>query len=749
MIPDQICAVVNTALQQYEEGEKRSNLAAPPSDLSTIHKIRGFSDEKKGDLFKLAECFLQEPLVAGSGTEQVFFAILRECLPGINDSPIDMSMEIPEGLAAPLRDLSNQNNLQIVSRALCILMRKELFGAENFSKLIKHRRLMHLCAAIQMLSSSDILDQNSLAACLSYDFPWCLANELLCFPDLARLLLTSGNWAAVMAYREPYYMLLALSTLHKAELSTPENLAAVIARSYPNELAQALSTLHKAELSTPENWAAVTAHSRPNQLAEALSTLHQAKLSTSENLAAVMAHSYPQYLGEALFTLHQAGLLTSENRILFSIVIRDSDISDLGYPGGASLMLVTIKKLHRVNLLNQANLNHVCNSDHGYLHSEYFIYTVLPRIPLHLLTQETFDRLVAITTLYTTIERIGEEMHALVDRMLQPNRAADVFNGEQSTHTTSVHRSSSESASRLEHNHGEAVRRIGRDKILEEIHQHLSASTHKDASVALRCLHTLRNNGYSFIDPVSGVATTQLLSLLWMALHRSEESLLNDGIEQLITACYQIQREYSDNESSDDCPCCEAGEFNKFIESFVGLLPECELHYITREAASAKYRAELKIRGKTYVNQVMTNIKTDEAHSEAIALLKAIESNGFCAIADRIKDQISTVDYEVSSEYSEAFSANEAGKMAFQEMKNNTLECLMFDEDTSKQFRESLACSAGGRRHQKNQLAQARAAFFSSTPYRGDHREREEADTFRKRSTDEEKCSMATQRPVC
>jgi hypothetical protein len=468
MTPGQICAVVNTALQQYEAGEKHSNLATPPSDSSTIHKIRGFSDEERGDLFKLAECFLQEPLVAGSGTEQVFFAILRESLPRINKRvhiPANVSWEAVAGEASPEYPL-NQSDLQLVSRTLYLLRSKELLDEENFSKFIRRSGLISFCSGVQMLSDSDILDQNSLAACFSYDHPIHLVNELLCFPGLARLLTTPENWATVMSQRTKttsthncdqvpplpplpppphhhHHHLLHLHRLHylRLPLSPPQRLHNVVA---------ALSMLYQAGLLTSENQAAVMAHLDSRGLNKALYLLKQARLLTPENLAAVMAH---------VQLWHLAGILTT---------------------------------LRQTNLLDQENLSQVCKINCDYLIFEDCIDLVWWRIPENLRTQEIFNQIVAIITAPdatiprhayeedmnalvrrvldeakdlpdravsnpdTTIQSIEKAMHASVQKVLEaknlPDRAADVFNRAQNTPTVSdVHRNStSELARRFE-----------------------------------------------------------------------------------------------------------------------------------------------------------------------------------------------------------------------------------------------------------------------------------------------------------
>jgi len=91
------------------------------------------------------------------------------------------------------------------------------------------------------------------------------------------------------------------------------------------------------------------------------------------------------------------------------------------------------------------------------------------------------------------------------------------------------------------------------------------------------------------------------LFTLFVALNDASVTLSTSSqrLQALTTALYESQRGYNfdesgkDNQHADE-PICPAGTFNKLIEKWVGLHPDCRIEFMTRQTAGLKLAALTK-----------------------------------------------------------------------------------------------------------------------------------------------------------
>ena len=169
------------------------------------------------------------------------------------------------------------------------------------------------------------------------------------------------------------------------------------------------------------------------------------------------------------------------------------------------------------------------------------------------------------------------------------------LNSPQSTHTASVHKSVSRSATALLKRYGETSGLTDDELIdlLESDLVSLNESVHKDC--ALRGFKRITAPDYNFIDPESKITLKKLLSLIFSVIHTDDKLCDEDqAVEHLANALNEIQRGYNksadgvDDGGEKDKFICKAGAFNKIIEHFVGVHPDCSIRFVTPKTASMK-----------------------------------------------------------------------------------------------------------------------------------------------------------------
>ena len=224
------------------------------------------------------------------------------------------------------------------------------------------------------------------------------------------------------------------------------------------------------------------------------------------------------------------------------------------------------------------------------------------------------------------------------------------INDSQSTHTASVHRTVSESATRVFERYGPQLDGSNMDEIIATITTW--ANTLPAGNVvndaAKRCVARLAAPQYTYTDPGSGVNTRELLALSWLAIH--DESLrqgsLADAERQFCEGLYEIQRGYNLSDTGidlngADSAICTGGTFNKLVEKLEGIHPDVTIEYITPTTAALKLPIVIKEEVNRYL-AARTNPTTAVAFVNITAQLKQIEEQGVTVIWDAIKDKVAT-----------------------------------------------------------------------------------------------------------
>ena len=187
-------------------------------------------------------------------------------------------------------------------------------------------------------------------------------------------------------------------------------------------------------------------------------------------------------------------------------------------------------------------------------------------------------------------------LRAFINQTLIPrdvHEAQQAINQGQSTHTGSIHRTTSQSAIRLYKRYSERIQEQVLDNILKAVQAFVDAQPERE--VEKRCISQLLNEPYEFTDPGSQVTTKTLIALSWLAIHDDNERTgdLKDAEDKFLEALYDINRAYNltvnfEDMGGADRKACAAGTFNKFIEKLVGIHSDAEQEYITHKTAYLK-----------------------------------------------------------------------------------------------------------------------------------------------------------------
>jgi hypothetical protein len=239
---------------------------------------------------------------------------------------------------------------------------------------------------------------------------------------------------------------------------------------------------------------------------------------------------------------------------------------------------------------------------------------------------------------YNNTETIANEIEG-IRAAVNPN-----FNGGQSTHTASVHRSVSESATKLKEKYGGEIDTPEKlSQKIQDITQFVSDQYEQNKSSIITrsakdCVSQITADGYTFKDPGSQVTTRELLALTYIAIQNiTDETQKEDAINHWTRGLYEMQRGYNLDESGNDrnpgdrdIQICAGGTFNKFIEKLTGVVPECKIIFMTHETATAKFVALTKEAVINYLNDlskkssaedfklVLTKLRTGVQNSQGI-----------------------------------------------------------------------------------------------------------------------------------
>ncbi|WP_133130572.1 hypothetical protein [Legionella yabuuchiae] len=243
-------------------------------------------------------------------------------------------------------------------------------------------------------------------------------------------------------------------------------------------------------------------------------------------------------------------------------------------------------------------LTHVVNED-GYLigNQEIFDFLLEHRtFWTDVRIIENLDGLRAVNQPFVRFDQLQREVARPVARIAQ-----DV-NGPQSTHTASVHNSTSKSATRLQECYksnatafntvldisiAQRVRCYDKNLVGQRSDQEILDSLNSAINKLVHSAHT---------DATSGVSSRLLLQYCWAAVHDLNQ--WREGVTQetaeacFYAALYEVDREYAlsesgvDNGQSGSHQACASGTFNKMIEGMAKINKLCEVNFITPATAA-------------------------------------------------------------------------------------------------------------------------------------------------------------------
>ena len=209
---------------------------------------------------------------------------------------------------------------------------------------------------------------------------------------------------------------------------------------------------------------------------------------------------------------------------------------------------------------------------------------------------ENLDRLRAVNQPFVRLNQLQTEMETPVASIAQN------LNGRQSTHTASVHNSTSKSATRLQEHYrsnapsfntvldisiAQRVRNYDKNLVGQRTDEQILNSLNLAINKLFNSLHA---------DVTSGVSSKSLLQYCWAAVHDStqwREGVTGETAEACFyAALYEVDREYALSESGEDRgqpgshQACASGTFNKMIEGMAKIHKLCEVNFITPATAA-------------------------------------------------------------------------------------------------------------------------------------------------------------------
>lgn len=226
---------------------------------------------------------------------------------------------------------------------------------------------------------------------------------------------------------------------------------------------------------------------------------------------------------------------------------------------------------------------------------------------------ENLDGLRAINQTFVRLGQLQREVARPIARIAQE------LNGRQSTHTASVHNSTSKSATRLQECYqsgatafdtvldisiAQRVRNYDKSLVGQRTDEQILDSLNSAINKLDNSVHT---------DATSGVSSKSLLQYCWAAIHDSTQ--WREGVtEETAEACfyaalYEIDREYAlsesgvDNGQSGSHQACAGGTFNKMIEGMAKIHKLCEVNFITPATAALQLPCVVRRVLKEYLAQ--------------------------------------------------------------------------------------------------------------------------------------------------
>ncbi len=251
--------------------------------------------------------------------------------------------------------------------------------------------------------------------------------------------------------------------------------------------------------------------------------------------------------------------------------------------------------------------------------------------------------------LHSAIEKHYHEVETLLLNELHRKEKKIEINTKQSSHTASVHRSVSKSATELEQRYGRKLRPETILVIQNKIRNFVNNENAKgDAGqVAKRSIERLLDNDYTFSDPVSKIQTRTLLVYVWLAIHDDtlRKGTLEDALALFLEGLREIHRGYNfDKNDIDrggpDKPICAAGTFNKLIEKLVGIHPDAKIDFLSKSLASLKLPVVVRESSQEYLSVLAAHTIDLKDLQKFMSLIDEVRDNGVEIIWPHIKQKV-------------------------------------------------------------------------------------------------------------
>lgn len=479
--------------------------------------------------------------------------------------------------------------------------------------------------------------------------------------------------------------MIALKQLHEAGLPIEEHCHTLLVHHNPEIISFILVLLKNADLlkgmQGQENYRALIAHPEPESIAAALCILqYSGHINTDEgqsHYTRLLTHPYVKDLVRSLSILRYNYPMSRAE-----LNIHCEQVLTHAYPRA---IFEALSALQGLPLLSGERGHARLNMFMRYSHALCTPLTtpLWQRLPIHLFTEERFEALVLICQNDTLT--LAEKQSAIAQYMTREFmgvhehlRQPFFFNPSQSTHTTSVHASVSESAIKLKMRYGKLIqgKRVG--ECLEELRARiltLEPSLIHDASQ--RCLKRLCQQSHSFIDFTSKVSIHELLALCHLATQ--DERVLHDcgatshdAFLALIQGLYEIQRGYNLNDSGvddlhdTDKVICIAGTFNKLINCLQGIHPDYAVIMKSKATALAKLKPVVIEKAMAYLHAE----KGKSSPEDFLNLITKMKSEHLACIWLGIRDEVY---HDIQEEF---------GALLDHEEIDAAVDCMILDLST-------------------------------------------------------------------
>ncbi len=436
---------------------------------------------------------------------------------------------------------------------------------------------------------------------------------------------------------------------------------------------QAINTLQLNQLFHLKNFAAIKSHIDSEGVLDAIAKLQTVKCCDQIHLELMLNHVDTNAITLALCQLAEAGLLNDDTRIAlknhskplalatsFKLLaevnlnnpINQGQLKDVN---NAWYIAFVLDFLKQAELLNQTVFERLFLPQHAWLLSSEARLTVwYPLTEADFSEQQLDDLLICseaedpITAAADYVAQWNPLETALEENLLR-------INDSESTHTASVHKTSSESAVKLYNRYGISLTAQAlaaeRNQALLWIISHYDDDEKNQA--ALRGMLYVTESTIKYCDPMSNVSLNTLIALVWLAIHDEQCRIgaLDDALMLFLEGFYEIERGNNlsvdgvDNGAERDERICEAGAFNKLVEKLQGIHPDCDIYFITNQTASFKLPIVVKEELQRYL-AIKASSHSYQAAIDFTDLVNTIERDGLSQIWPVLEPLIRTRMFE-------------------------------------------------------------------------------------------------------